>query len=276
MLRSFARLQRPGQQKPQGVPRIDWTHPLTQGLLFYGFDTGTGLILDLVSGRVMNTVGTLVGQKTTSNGTGIAYSTLQSNYFNSDTIIQAATAAPPWTCATGFQTSGALSNNAQIFSRTANNSASQPFANWGFQASGGLGQRGLVNNGGSLGTTATGAVPTTNVFSSLVMVARSSSTLGFYQDGAQVGADTTGLSIASANTDDAICFNGNSSASVVNPANNVVVFFGMFAARAWSADEIVQLHRDPYCFLIPAEAEMPAMFTASTQIATLYSMINVG
>lgn len=44
------RLWTPGQIKPTGIPRIDWSHPLARGLLFYAFDTGMGMRVDLVSG----------------------------------------------------------------------------------------------------------------------------------------------------------------------------------------------------------------------------------
>src|SRR5882672_11202103 len=39
-----------GQFKPYGsIPRIDWAHPITRGLVFYGYDV-SGVVIDLAYG----------------------------------------------------------------------------------------------------------------------------------------------------------------------------------------------------------------------------------
>jgi Concanavalin A-like lectin/glucanases superfamily len=275
LLKPFAKLSAPGQVKPTGVPRIDWSHPLAQGLVFYGFDTGQGLIIDLVRGRAMQSVSASGGPTPALSAdqwsTGFLYDANHTNYFASDAEIRNLTAAPPWTCACAFnqQTIGVSSIP---FCRTANNGVGQPFVNWCFQNDA-LSDNHLtfaVNSGGTfayIGTAGSGgaAVPP-NAFHTLLGVANSSSSATYFVDGVSQGT-TTGLSIQSVDTNDAICFGGDSSASVVHPCPSAFVPYGAFWNRALSASEILQLHLDPYCFLLSAEGEMPALYLAGTTVA---------
>src|SRR5271155_1144739 len=154
LLKSFAKLWTRGQVKPTGVPRIDWSHPLAQGLVFYGFDTGFGLIVDLVRGRAMQ-AGSASGGPTPALSAdqwsaGFLYDAGHTNYFASDAEIRNLTAAPPLTfpCALYQLT---LTNGAICFCRTANNSAGQPYMDWCFQSdfAGGGHTTFAVNSGGA-------------------------------------------------------------------------------------------------------------------------------
>lgn len=263
LLRADTRLWTPGQVKPTGVPRIDWSHPLAQGLLFYGFDTGLGVILDLAGGRPsqqMPSASIKASNSVTPWGSGLNWtpgSGTDGRFFSSDAAIRAATANPPWTAA---MATVQKATNAQVerpFNRTAGN-GSGATCNWLFQYPASSSQLSFyLNSGGTVAGPVGTFSGSLNSLVTAVGVATSGSTASFYANGALVGS-LTGLTIGSSNTNDAICFSGDSSANSQH-AGSGFVFYGAFWNRALSQAEILQLHLDPYCFLVPGEGEMPAL-----------------
>jgi hypothetical protein len=258
-----------------GRPAHRLVSPLAQGLVFYGFDTGFGLIVDLVRGRTMQSVSASGGPTPALSAdqwsAGFLYDAGHTNYFASDAEIRNLTAAPPWTCACALDQL-TLTNGAICFCRTANNSAGQPYMDWCFQSdfAGGGHTTFAVNSGGAytyVGTAgSTGTAIGANGFHTLVGVANSSSSASYFVDGVSQGT-TAGLSIQSINAGDAICLGGNSSASVLNPCASAFVPYGAYWSRALSSSEILQLHLDPYCFLQPGEGEIPALSLSLASIA---------
>lgn len=259
LLSGQTRLWTRGQVKPQGVPRINWQHPLAAGLVFYGFDLGNGLILDLTTGRPM-ILGGGTQPTTVASPWGTAINWTPSNqvkYFTSDALIRAVSAAPPYTVATACVPTDTTQSNGIPFGRSANNNSS-PFMNWGFQDKGSGTMLAVVNSAGGYTQVGSTLTYSANAFLSLALVATSSSAAAFYANGAATGS-STGLSIQSVNSGDGVGFSGNNPGTTTAQWDGLV-FYGAFWSRALSQSEALLLHTDPYCFLLP-ESEMPAIFS---------------
>jgi hypothetical protein len=267
ILKPFQVLNPRGQIKPRGPVTIDRSHPVTNDLLFYGFDTGDGLIIDLVTNKPMNSVGTFDVPGVSSYGTGLAYAGAGSKFFAADSNFDAAGSPAvgsgfSWACAY-IQT--ATVGITRIFGRTAGNDAAAPFANWYFsinpQGSGqNVVQAGYYTVSGLVGST-TWTSNANNVFTSLLATALHQTPVNvftFYTQGQQNSIDGFDAPTSSS-ANSSIVFSGSSDASVNKPFIGVV-FYGAFWGRVLRSDEAALLHSDPYCFLIPAEYEMPAVF----------------
>lgn len=271
------RLGRVGQIRPTtaGLPRINWSHPLAQGLLFYGYDNGAGVgwnnssgngsalsqaVCDLVSDASAYRMGTLTFTTPAVTGTpygpAFTYDTNNSCNFAASTAIQAATAAGGYTYACAFIKTGSVGQYSRPFGRTANNGASSPFVNWDFEINpGSTGQGNIVanvNNAGGLSTTPNGSISDNQYTTAVGKL--SGSTLSLYLNGA-FATSTSGITAGSANSQDAIMFGGSSTAGISNPFAGVV-FYGALWNRVLSDQEIQLLHTDPYCFLLPENAEL--------------------
>jgi hypothetical protein len=180
-----------GWVKPASIPHIDWSHPLAQNLEFYGFDTGAGTILDLVKARTVSFPCTngAVAPRPFIGGQGFKYDGVSgTGVFTSDGRIQAVTAAPPWTVACGL-VENATPANGVPFCRTANNNASAPFLNWGFQlgATGQTQWEFALNSGGTITQIGNAVNPANGVWESMVGVAASASVARFFFNGKQQG-----------------------------------------------------------------------------------------
>lgn len=276
---SLRHLGRFGQVRPvTSLPTIDWDHPLTNGLLFYGYDsvatagwvdTSTGgagtsaPIVDLVTGSVAFRMGTGLFTVPTTVGTQYGpvyqYNTNNSNNFAisavNGTAIKNAQAGN-WTYACAFIKTGSVGTYSRPFGRTANNGTSAPFMNWDFEVNpNGRGQ-GVINanvcNSSSSFLSTPDATISDNTYVTALATTTGSNpaaqTLNLYINGALTGSQSS-VSAFSSNTNDAIMFGGSSGASIANPFTGVV-FWGAFWNRALTADEILTLHLDPYCFLL--------------------------
>lgn len=243
--------RRSSQWKRAGVPRIDWSHPLARGLLFYGYDTGFGGIVDLVSGRGMKAVGTLPSVGASPNGQGFLWNNSPAAYFSSDSTVQI---GGPYTVACAYIQTGTVGAYTRPFGRTALNGGSQPFVNWDFEINdASTGQNKVTFNyddGGVVTTAATWSGNANNVFTSLLMSAFDavSKNINCYAQGALVASHTY-FNCSTSNTNDAILFSGASAAASVSPFIGYV-YYGAFWNRPLSAAEALRLHADPYCFLI--------------------------
>lgn len=241
-----------GRYKRPGIPRINWRHPLAQGLLFYGYDTGGGVILDLVGARWQTKVPgtTLPAPLPSQHGSGFKWNNSAGLFFASDPTIRNATANPPFSFACAYVQTGVAVTNSVIFGRTANNFGSAPFVNWAlqvnFNAAGQTAANASVDNGGVDAESPNWTGNANNVFTSLLGVAKPTS-ISLFAQGGLVGT-TGGLTVASSNTNDAIIFSGGSAAASNVPFPGYV-FYGAFWRRELTDADAEMLHADPYCFL---------------------------
>jgi Concanavalin A-like lectin/glucanases superfamily len=242
------------QVKPPGIPRLNWRHPLAQGLVFYGIDVGSGP-LELVAGRP-GTLGNPTGNKpavaASPWGTGLLWNGLNSMWFGADGAIEAATTALVYSWACACVTTGTLGSSARPFGRTANNNSSAPDLNWAFRANAsGSGQGNIaadVNSSGAQTAITTWTGNAENVFTSLVGVVSSGGAGSLYAQGALIGSNT-GLTIQHADTNSSVLFAGGSSTSGSAVAWTGFVFYGAFWNRVLTPGEIVALHEQPYDLL---------------------------
>lgn len=262
---------------------------MSQGLLFYAFDTGDEdiRVIDLVGhylgkrvpfgSTVSNTVNTQWGQTAGWNG--------DSWFWAVDSVIQAATAGGGYSfaCAESHSLSSQIAN-ARPFGRTANNNAS-PFLNWGFQTDASGNNMLCFMNAASglvqIGPTWTG--DNKYQFNTLVGVATSTTTASFYANAALVGSTTSGSGAwASSNSGDAIIVSGVLTNTTPTHYWLGSIYYGAFWNRPLSADEASYLHNDPYCFLLPPEPMgVPVISTGShpqtvTAAQTLFKPTQAG
>jgi hypothetical protein len=243
-----------GQQKAAGIPVLDRSHPLAQGLLFYGFDTGLGVIVDLVGNTAGKRLNSTAGNAVTQWGQGVSWNTSDAIYFPSSAAVRAATAGGgfSWACAHVPNTS--LLMNCSPFGRAANNGGTQPFFNWAFDTAAGVNEMtAAFNNSGTAGyqPASGGVASTVNGFNSLLATAGVNGQSTLYQNGALSSQSaTSAFNFASTNTNDDIIFGGISAAGSQDSYTGGCVFYGAFWNRVLSAAEAFRLHFDPYCFLI--------------------------
>lgn len=248
MLRGLAR-SRPrgvvGQIRPlaSGLPRINWSHPLAYGLLFYAYDMPEmSAAVDLVSGAIAssnlsNTV-TPFGPATLYAGTARSFST-------SPSYVQAATAAGNYSWACAFYKTGTAASFATPFGRQANSGASQPFCNWDFEINvSGLGQTqmqydwnasGNITRNGNL----TISDNTLQTVIGIMTGSGSTATVTGALNGVAAGGTSFNNTPQSVNTGDPIQIGGIPGC----------VFWGGFWARPLSQNECALLHNDPWCLL---------------------------
>lgn len=249
----------PGQVKPRGIPRINLRHPLAAGLIFYGYDTGAGDILDLVANRRANYVGTKPAVSPSPFGAGFLWNNSGSANFAQDALIQAATTGI-YSYACGYVQTGTVGQYSTPFGRTANNNLSQPYTNWDFEInSAGIGQNQVktnVNAGGFISTSAAWTGNANNVFTSLVNNVFGSAQ-HFSAQGKSINT-TAASGIGSYNTNANVCFSGSSAAASNNPFVGFV-HYGAFWSRPLLGSEIELLYTDPYSFLIFPGADLPPL-----------------
>jgi hypothetical protein len=267
-----------GQTKPFGsTPQINWSHPLAQGLVFYGYDTGTGVILDLASqnNQSQSTLGTVDPNSTSAFGSGINYGGSGTRYFNSGAAIQNLTSGN-LSCACAFIKTGTVGSFSRPFGRTANNGGSNPFANYAFDINAAGGGQNHIQVDFNLQTNAVtvGSIvfPGDNLFTSAVGTfswSGSQTTAWIYVNG---GSNSTSLTdvrqLTSLTTNDAIIFSGQSAASSQDQFVGFV-YYGAVWNRTLSIEEVGQLHIDPYCFLwYPEDTIFASLVGAAAVVAT--------
>lgn len=244
-------LQIPKQVKPQGVPQIDWTHPLTRGLNFYAFDVGNGFYVDLVSGQpgVVQGSGTGPSTAATPNGAGTLWNAGKSVIFNLPKA--AATSAIGSFAAAGFSgTSGQLSTGLANYTGSGN-----AYLDMEFRTE--VGNNKLEVWGGVGGASRVGlwTTPLVNTYFSI----------GAAGDGANQSAYGNGQSVGSIASSQSLLVLGTAPQIAIGDyvgggaAYAGSAFYVGFWDISLSAQEWMQLHLDPYCFLVPAEPEMMAL-----------------
>jgi hypothetical protein len=244
-----------------GIPQIDWNNPLTMGLVFYAWDTGD-VCVDLVSGGVGTQVArTSMFRSNSAYGGGLNYGSASglgvSTTFVIPAIVLTAVTSTNYSFMQGIITPvTALSQTSVAF--LMGNTAGTEFLGFDNNAAGATWEFQAISGGApSVGTY---TPPTTGNYWTLAYT-NSGTAAGtgiFYGSGLQQ-ATATGGATAVAATD--LIYVGCDPAAVYGDHSiGQTPFFGIWA-RALPPDQVLQIHNEPYGFLLPAEAEMPALST---------------
>jgi hypothetical protein len=264
ILKPFNTLFRPPQFKPQGIPRIDWTHPLANGLAYYYFNAG-GNFIDLVTGDTAqkSTAANWPGSGATPYGAGVlstAKTHLQS------TLFAPRNWARPFSWACGWWQVGAVASGSGFPTYFGVNDTLQNDALQIHRV--GTGNLEINDNNGA-NSVSLGAAPTSNAFHTAMGITRPFDQ-GFdaYYDGAFLGTsafNTNTITSASLNANTKVVI--ASSATNANDVDNLnsMIFYGAIWLRELTAKEAQQLYFDPYCFLIPAQADAASIYLAFQQ-----------
>lgn len=254
-----------GQDKPwPSLPRLNWAHPLTRGLLFYGYDTGAGCLLDLVDGDTSTAAGTTPpGNKPSRFGSGLTYAeTGGSRVFAADTQINKMLLTARYSLACAWYIS-ALPSAAGVFVSPFGigdaGTTQQATMMWASGATNDM--QWALNNVNPAVFTANSI----NTFHSSVCANTSATAQNIYLDGGL--KTTTALTAAVTTTTAQVTFNANAPASLNVTGVNGKVFFGAIWTRTLTAQEAFILHNDPYCFLIYPEDEIFAQWVGTTGAA---------
>jgi len=252
------------------LPRINWNHPLAADLQFYHYDRGDGGY-DITQGRNMSFVTSTILIRVlttwgyTYEGNGSASDGIQ---YASNNFLRA---LPPmsWGCGFSRATSGS-EVGAQFFCRQANNLGSAPFINWTVEdrAGGTVNNVSVaVNSGGTL-TEATGTVLGLNAYHAVTAVCPDTATLNWWADGVkQTGL--SGLTIQSVTSGDNVLLYTDKGGPGGFQRN---IYWGAFWSRALNANEVAQLWKDPYCFLIYPEDDIFAELVGTSAAFTWLQM----
>ena len=255
---------RRGQAKPfNSIPRINWRHPLAQGLAFYVYDAA-GCFVDLVNGgigRLTLSGGTPSKVGSSPFGGGLNFNSPAS--YNADCLSMppAQGAMPigtalPYTlaCATVYTgTQGAAGGGAGLHQPSGSNVQGVAFCPAATSAT----KMTLHWSSGVYNDMST--VFALNAFQSWAVVPTSATTATAYSNGVVDASGTlVGLG-ATTNTlvTPQIVFNNND-ASGGGGTGGLTGFWCYFAGwnRSLTATEIAALHFDPYCFLRFAEDDI--------------------
>lgn len=260
-----------GQVKPAivGIPSINWSYPLSNGLISYIIDLGNGVIVDLVQNYFMvNGAGSTAPSSSICPwGTGFFYSGSVPSVKQSPSVYFQNTWADPYAFAVGWVQTQSLTVTTSLFSVSRTN-GDQAFA---------------------FKLLSTGAVDFVfNTSAAQALAGASTSNLNNFQ--VALGSTTSnntsagwvnGVGGALPGTLNPTSYSGsNLLKTVLNGANpdagnndgsqlgGFIPFAAIWNVRKNAADAM-QLYADPYCMLLPPEAEMPVLPFISPVIDTL-------
>jgi Concanavalin A-like lectin/glucanases superfamily len=259
VLPSFSAASR-GQFFPGGLPRIDWSHSLAQGLTAFWYDTGNG-IFDLVTGTYVaasykprtSRVGLASGFDGTTPGINIA----------SNDRTRAASMNGAFSIASGFTKTGTAGAYGGPLARSANNGSAAPYANYALEINAGsLGQNRIsfffINGAGSSSSfyrlQPSGSYPTDGPYSTMVGTARAGDQR-LYFNGALAASDTQ-ANVGYWNTQDAINYGSPTTF-------NGLIYYCAIWSRVLSAGEAALLHAQPTSFLIYSENQIANLLVGS-------------
>jgi hypothetical protein len=244
-----------GNFKPEGIPRINWDHQMAQGLVFYGYDTGRGVI-DLCSGRQPATIGAIPQYKPTAFGMATAYNNLTTVSFPSDSVIEASMTIP-MSAACAFTRTSQMADFARPFCRTANDGASLPFENFAFQyhPSPAFIQVALSISGNTRVPFNVGIDQGTNLYTTCAVTVDSVGSPRTYFNGA-INTLGSAVSLSNYHNQSNILFSGSAAGSVYQPWSGAVFWGAIWDGRTLSQRDNVRLHTNPYDFLIFAEDDV--------------------
>jgi hypothetical protein len=264
ILRIGPSLWLPGQAFPNGVPGIDWTHPLAKGLTSYWFAVNDSTYLDLVTFdstvKGAGTKNVLPIAKPTKFGRGPGF-TLGTHFCQSSRVTASFAVAAPYSCVCGWYQLGAptISTGNPGWFGVADTANSTPFAVY----IPGAGQVG-ISFGNVASPFAFSVVADTfyvAVGAATGVAAQSSWINGIAQTAGTGTSAFTG-------TSDTYCFGDmDKDAGTTTAFVNSTIFFGAYySKRALTQQDAIQFYTDPYCFLIPPEGEMPALAVTAADI----------
>ncbi len=260
ILKSFRNLASPGPlQVPTGRLAIDWTHPLAKGLIGCWLP---GNSMQDISGQVaadlVNFSPSASPRDVTAEGVGV-----KSAATNSAITQYATTPFKSWTGFSifwrGYQL-GAPAIDGLLLGVSYDDNIDSPYVivviatngnntNWSLQWNNGAGE--------VVGTNFTPAIPSNKIYSVGATFNVGGSSKG-YQGGVVAASDSFGgVSPISSATSRIIIgsWYGIISGRFSNTINNITAYWN----RELSAAEMAWLDRDPYCFVIPQEYEMPIL-----------------
>lgn len=255
ILRPYPNIMLPaGQVKPQGVPQIDWTHPLAQSLISYYFDTGLGFYIDLVTGNIttVGTGSTYPSVDASPNGTGFVFAPTGSLAIQDPSTFSRTSWAAPYSFAVGFQQLGTIGAGTQpSYAAVQDASGNDALLLYYLPA-----QTSLFLSSGNAAGLKLAPVPAANTFNVAAFVTTGASSSIGYLNG--VVSANTGVQ-SNTYTNVIIHFVAGQSAFNGTGANNgpnAQVFFMAIWNRQLTSAEALQLYTDPYSLLVPAEPEM--------------------
>jgi len=261
------------RQTPRGPVKIDWSHPLAQGLI--------GCWLPGISGGIDLTGinPSLVARTASKTGVAVEGPGLVSDAVNTGMKGVVGNTSPLTTWTDGFSIYyrgyklGSGNNNCDILSIFYDSAGNFPFNVAGLTDPS-TGQVATVwNHGGSLsqGTAKSVNNPGLNSLGGTFKVGGNAV---LYQSG--VATDTTafGSGAPTSTATSTVCI--DTRADLSSQWQNSVCYVGYFWNRELSADEMAMLDADPYGFLVPAEGEMPQLFfqapAGGAQLSQLLAM----
>lgn len=262
-LRAGEALVFPGQQKPQFFPRIDWSHPLTKGLIAYWFDTGMGFYVDLVPGTysTTGTNSTIPPLAVTQFGTAFQFPTgtgSGNNTVQGSTSFYKQAWAAPFSFACGWMQYGAPPTTQGGYFVLADTSGNEAWGVYGNSTIMGVG----LGNGNPATNILTGSSNPLNQYNSLLCSAGNTTAASAWLNG-------TNFPIAGTI---ATTFSGTAmrilvGASLVNESGTgakdqigAYMYWGAVWLDTKSQSDAQLLWLDPYQFLMPNEMEMPSAF----------------
>jgi hypothetical protein len=237
----LALTRRNRQRLAAGIPRIDWTNPLTRGLVSC-YLPGQGFF-DICG----------VGPRLTLTSTFSYGNSVEGLAFGSATAAAGAVGSvPPALQATtrltfywrGVMASATLTN-AEIMVLSYNNSWTAPF---GITLRANTSNLFLGwNNNGSFSSITLATTWATNVVTSVAFTLRTGGSAIGYKNGVSLGSSSAGTGPITYAASPKLCFNNNPAFS---GNSNCYALMGLVWNRDLSAREIQALDRDPYQFLI--------------------------
>jgi hypothetical protein len=247
-----------GQAKPwASIPRINWAHPLTYGLVFYGYDLG-GRMIDLVGGSVgiIGAGGSQPDRIITPFGYGTSWTGLAANgtewsfpnVINPSLTISNA----PYSYACGFYETArpaTLSTSVCFALATAGNfavlMAPDQAANGDFTAFFGVSAASTINIGSG---------NTLNTFNSAIAVANSASTGTLFLNTASSSA--AGMTNTGTLAGAVPLFNSFEVGGADKDFTGTVFYGAIWQPRAITQSEALSIYTDPYQFLIYPEDDV--------------------
>ena len=258
LLKSFGNLLSPKRTVPTGQLTIDWSHPLANGLIACYVPGAMGGINIANPGVV-----TLSYASSSTIGMGPEGPGLSSLAANSGMVF--ASAAPSqflgrpqmslyYRC---FQKAADPANACHYIGINYTNAAIAPYVIFDINASTG------VEWQAGAGTSTTGAfsAPGVGNINSLGATYVINGNVFAYQYGKQFASGSAYTSNPTNGATPTINLNMLQWGTTRYP--NTVALIGCIWNRALSADEMAWLDAEPYCFLLPAEGEMPSLWRAS-------------
>ena len=252
-----------GQRKPwASIPRIDWDHPLTKGLIGYWYDAGSGPI-DLVTGaqRTLNNVSNppLAGPRASKYGSGllaargasIATGMLS---FPELPIWQTFFNAAPYSFAVGFMLPTAPSSGDSSILFTICDATTETPIKFGVASASATDF--LYSYGNNTQIVTASGFTKVGQFQTTVGVAKTAGGSQTYIDGVPA---LTSAAIATSTwppSGSKPRFHGFGSYASQVIGASTVYFGAIWNKRELSAAEARLIHHDPYCFLIYPEDEM--------------------